>query len=203
MTVREALTQQNPGALFYPDRYDAALVGMTLGFRGPSETKPVGVYDHGKLIGILAAEFLGYVHEDINEARRFGLEFKDKSYSIVDSHLIEVSRSFPAAVFLLEYFDTQASYSGKRVIRAGEIVQEVFDGNQQVQGLDWSLLDIFAPFRAEYYGEEHEFGSLWTSWVEAIVAAAKALKDEQDSALLRSDSGSGRHEELSDPRVGT
>lgn len=25
MTVREALIQQNPGALFYPDRFEAAL----------------------------------------------------------------------------------------------------------------------------------------------------------------------------------
>jgi hypothetical protein len=97
----------------------------------------------------------------------------------------------------------QASYSGKLVIRAGEVVQEVFDGDQQAQGLDWALLDIFAPFRAEYYGEEHEFGSLWTSWLDAIVAAAKALKDEQDSALLGSERVSGRHEELSDPQVET
>ena len=44
MTVREALTQQNPGALFYPERFEAALVGMTLGFRAASETKPVAVY---------------------------------------------------------------------------------------------------------------------------------------------------------------
>jgi len=57
MIVREALTQQNPGALFYPERFEAALVGMTLGFRAASETKPVAVYDHGKLIEILAAEF--------------------------------------------------------------------------------------------------------------------------------------------------
>jgi hypothetical protein len=69
------------------------------------------------------------------------------------------------------------------VMRAGEVVQEVFDGDQKVQGLDWALLDIFAPFRAEYYGEEHEFASLWNSWVEAATAAAKGLKDIQGSAL--------------------
>src|SRR5439155_5657482 len=57
MTVREALTQQNSGALFYSERYDAALVGMTFGFRATGETKPVGVYDHGKLLEILATEF--------------------------------------------------------------------------------------------------------------------------------------------------
>jgi hypothetical protein len=45
------------------------------------------------------------------------------------------------------------------------------------------LLDIFAPFRAEYYGEEHEFGSLWNSWLDAIEEAAKALKDKQGYQL--------------------
>jgi hypothetical protein len=108
-----------------------------------------------ELLEFKTVKNLGYVHNDVNKARRFRLEFKDKYYGIVDSHLIEVSRAFPVAVFLLEYFDTQASYSGKRVIRAGEIVREIFD-HQQVQGLDWALLDIFAPFRAEYFGEEHE-----------------------------------------------
>ncbi len=136
-----------------------------------------------ELLEFKTVKNLGYVNKDVNKARRFRLEFKDKSYGIVNSHLIRVSKAFPAAIFLLEYFDTQASYSGKRVIRAGEVVQEVFDGDQQVQGLDWALLDIFAPFRAEYYGEEHEFGSLWTPWLDATVAAAKALKDEQDSTL--------------------
>jgi hypothetical protein len=156
-----------------------------------------------RLIEFKPVKNLGYVNNDVNKARRFSLVFKSRYYGIVDSHLVEVSEAFPKAIFLLEYFDVQASYSGKRVIRAGEIVQEVFDGDQQTQGLDWALPDIFAPFRAEYYGEEHEFGSLWTSWLDAIVAATKALKDEQSSALLGSPSASGRHEELSNPQVGT
>ena len=41
MTIREALTQQNPDGLLYPERYDAALLGMTLGFGTKSDTKPV------------------------------------------------------------------------------------------------------------------------------------------------------------------
>jgi hypothetical protein len=57
MTIREILTQQNPAALFYPERYDAALLGMTLGFGTKSDTKPVAVYDHTRLLEILAAEF--------------------------------------------------------------------------------------------------------------------------------------------------
>jgi hypothetical protein len=113
-----------------------------------------------ELLEFKTVENLAYVHNDVSKARRFGLEFKDRYYGIVDSHLTEVSRAFPAAIFLLEYFDMQMSYSGKRVMRSGEVVQEVFDGDQQVRGLDWALLDIFAPFRAEYFGEEHEFGSL-------------------------------------------
>jgi len=60
-------------------------------------------------------------------------------------------------------------------MRAGKIVREVFDGDEQCQGLDWALLDIFAPFRAEYFDERHEFGSLWTSWLDATMAAVKVL----------------------------
>jgi hypothetical protein len=156
-----------------------------------------------RLLAFKTVKNLGVIAEDENKARRFSLAFKDRNYGIVDGHLIELSEAFPNAIFLLEHWDMQASYSGKRVIRAGKTVQEVFDRDQKVQGLDWVLLDVFAPFRAEYYGEEHEFGSLWSSWVEAIVAAAKALRDEQDSALLGSESVSGRHEELGDPQVET
>ena len=53
MTIREIVTQQNPDALLYPERYDAALVGMTLGFGTKSDTKPVAVYDHTRLLEIL------------------------------------------------------------------------------------------------------------------------------------------------------
>src|SRR5450759_2782958 len=73
---------------------------------------------------------LGYVDNTVNKARRFSIEFKDKRDGIVRSHLFEISEAFPAAIFLLEYRDTQASYTGKHVIRAGEVVQEAFDGNQ-------------------------------------------------------------------------
>jgi hypothetical protein len=154
-----------------------------------------------ELLEFKTVKNLGYVDNDVNKARRFSLDFKDKYYGIVDSHLTEVSRAFPAAVFLLEYLDTQASYSGKRVVRAGEIVREVIDGDQQVQGLDWALLDIFAPFRAEYYGEEHEFGSLWAPWLEAIIAATKALKDQQESTLPGSPTVLTGRAELSKPEI--
>jgi hypothetical protein len=92
----------------------------------------------------------------------------------------------PPAIFLFEHCDLQASYTGKQVIRSGEAVQEVLDGDQQVQGLEWALLDIFAPFRAEYYGDgKAEFRSLWQPWVDAMIAAARQLKGGGDSAESR------------------
>lgn len=143
-----------------------------------------------RLIEFKTVKNLGYVSNDVNKARRFSLAFKSRYDGIVDSHLVEVSEAFPKAIFLLEYFDMQASYSGKRVIRAGEVVQEVFDGDQQAQGLDWALLDIFAPFRAEYYGEEHEFGTLWAQWVDDMVASAMTLKNQEVPTIQHSTSGS-------------
>ena len=94
----------------------------------------------------------------------------------VKSHLFEVSEEFPTAVFLLEHCDMQASYSGKMVIRAGEIIQAVFDGNQRAKALDWVLLDIFAPFRAEWE-RGLEFCSLWREWVEDVTTAVEALRN--------------------------
>jgi hypothetical protein len=73
MTVRELLIQENPGALLYPERYDAALLGMTLGFGTKSDTKPVAVYDHTRLLQILAAEF---VAQDMAD----GEEREDEEY---------------------------------------------------------------------------------------------------------------------------
>ena len=57
MTVRKLLMQQNPGALFYPERYDAALLEWTHGFGTKPDNRPVAVYEHDKLVEILAAEF--------------------------------------------------------------------------------------------------------------------------------------------------
>ncbi len=125
-----------------------------------------------ELLEFKTVQNLGCLNNDVNKARRFSLELKDRYYGIASSHVFEVSKEYPKAVFLLKYSDDMASYAGKRVIRAGELVREVHDSDQQVQGLDWALLDIFAPFRAEYYGEQHEFGSLWQYWVDAIIAAA-------------------------------
>ena len=118
---------------------------------------------------------LGYVGDDVNKARRFSLAFKDRYYGIVKSHLAEVSETFPTAIFLLEYYDQQASYAGKKVIRAGEIVRQIHDGHQQAQAMDWVLVDIFAPFKSEYeLGAE--FGSLWQEWLADLTIAVHELK---------------------------
>jgi hypothetical protein len=123
---------------------------------------------------------LGNISNELNKARRFSLAFKDRSVGIVNSHLSEVSEAFPAAIFLVEYFDQQWSYAGKRVIKAGKLIQQIHDGQQEAQAIDWVLVDIFAPFRSEYeLGVE--FGSLWQKWLAALTVAVQGLKDEQAS----------------------
>jgi hypothetical protein len=104
----------------------------------------------------------------------FALSFKVLHTDIVDSHLLEVSHTAPTAIFLLEYYDMQSSYSGKQVIRAGEVVRAIHDGEQKSQAVDWVLLDIFAPFRTEYL-EERQFGSLWQQWLNDVRSAAENL----------------------------
>lgn len=76
MTVRETVALQNPQALFYDQRYDAALLGMTLGFGTKSDTKPVAVYDHYRLREILAAEFANDDARD-GEEREDGERYDD------------------------------------------------------------------------------------------------------------------------------
>jgi len=70
----------------------------------------------------------------------------------------------------------QASYTGKKVIKAGELIQQIHDGHQQAQAMDWVLVDIFAPYKAEYeLGVE--FGSLWHQWLADLAVAVNELRD--------------------------
>jgi hypothetical protein len=131
------------------------------------------------LLEFKAVKNLDYTENAANKARRFSIEFKDWHCGIVLSHLFEVSEAFPKAIFLLEYCDPQAAHSGKQVIRAGDSVRKVVDGHQKAQGMDWALLDIFVPFRTEYYSGITEFGELWEPWLEAMMVALTQLKDKQ------------------------
>jgi hypothetical protein len=74
----------------------------------------------------------------------------------------------------------RASYAGKKVIRAGEVVQGVHDGDQKVQSLDWVLIDIVSPFYAEYY-DCLPFGSLWREWLGKLAAAGRFRRSGRPS----------------------
>jgi len=134
------------------------------------------------LIQFSATRNLGHLDVTVSKARSFSLSFKDKFHGIVDAHVFEVSEVFPAAVFLLTYYDTQFSYSGKMVIRGGEVIQQILDGKQPAQGVPFCLPDIFAPFQAEYYGEL-KCGSLWQEWREKMAAAIGKMKDQHPHTL--------------------
>jgi hypothetical protein len=118
---------------------------------------------------------LRYVNPSVNTARRFENSFKDRCTGIVWSHVYFVSQNFPQAIFLAEYWNIQVSSAGRKVIRAGEEIRYVHDGNQQAQGYDWVLPDIFAPYRAEYE-LGLEFGSLWDQWLSEMQSELASLK---------------------------
>ena len=126
-----------------------------------------------ELVSFEPVENLFDLGESVNKARRFTNSFR-KFTGTVNSHIFEVSAEFPHAVFLLEDYDMQWSYSRKRVIYAGQVLQEIFDGNHQSQAQDWVLLDIFAPFRAEWM-EGLGVGSLWPKWVRDVAVASGEL----------------------------
>ena len=122
--------------------------------------------------------------EDGPQMRNFEVSFKNNGASgLVDSHLFEVSKAFPKPVLLLEYYDEMTSYSGKMVIRAGKIVQSMYDGYHRAQAQDWVLLDIFRPFRIEHENGL-EFGSLWQEWLNDIGAAVQVLKCRTNGELV-------------------
>jgi hypothetical protein len=126
-----------------------------------------------ELVSFEAVENLFDPGESVNKARRFTNSFR-KFTGTVNSHIFEVSAEFPHAVFLLEDYDMQWSYSRKRVIYAGQVLQKIVDGNHQSQAQDWVLLDIFAPFRAEWM-EGLGVGSLWPKWVRDVAVASGEL----------------------------
>jgi hypothetical protein len=108
---------------------------------------------------------LGYVDPSINKARRFECTWKDKFWGLAWSHVDFVSRDFPKAVFLAQYWDDQMSYGGKMVIHAGDEIRSSRDGNHHAMGREWVLPNIFAPYQAEHE-LGLEYGTLWNEWVE-------------------------------------
>ena len=110
---------------------------------------------------------LGYVDPSVNKARRFESSWKDKFSGLVWSHVHFVSRDFPAAVFLAQYWDDQMSYGGKRVFHAGDEIRSSRDDDHHAQGCEWVLPNIFSPYKAEYE-MGLECGSLWEEWLEGM-----------------------------------
>lgn len=136
------------------------------------------------LVAFTPTANLGAVDPLLNTARRFVNDWKDWFSGIVWSHLNFVSRDFPDATFLAEYWEPCSSFSGKKIIKGGLEVRSTRDGNQRAQGYDWVLPDIFAPYRAEY-NNGVDFGSLWDQWLSEMrseLAALKALYAGSDGA---------------------
>jgi hypothetical protein len=139
------------------------------------------VADVKELVSFKPDRNLGHIDPSVNKARRFKNFSKDPYWwGTVMNHIVLVSKQFPTTIFLLEYWDDQYSYAGKLVIREGEEIREVYDGNQQYQACEWVLPDIFAPFRAEY-DRELAFGSLWEQWASEFTAGVGELQSSPPS----------------------
>lgn len=114
---------------------------------------------------------------DPTKTRRFINTFKETFSGLVKSHIHFVSEQFPNAIFLLEYWNLQVSSAGKIVIKVGDEIVCLHDGNQQAQGYAWALPDIFAPYRAEHDNGQ-EFGSLQSRWLEDMGSALEGLRKQ-------------------------
>jgi hypothetical protein len=118
---------------------------------------------------------LGCADPAVNGTRRFEKSFNERFTGLVWSHVYFVSRDFPAAIFLTEYWNIQVSSAGRKIIRSGSEVRSTRDGNQQAQGYEWVLPNIFAPYLVEYE-LGLEFGSLWDQWLSEMQSELASLK---------------------------
>lgn len=107
------------------------------------------------------------------KGRRFENAFKDRYWRLVWRHLHLVSGRFPNAVFLAGYCDPMLLYAGKFVVRGGNELCRVHDSHELA--VEWALLDIFAPFRAEHR-EGRPVGTLWSQWLADVEEAVDKLK---------------------------
>jgi hypothetical protein len=112
--------------------------------------------------------------QGITKSCRLKIARRDHSAGILRGHLFEVSAEFPDAILLLFNYDMQASYAEKMVIKEGEVFQQIHDGRQQAQAMDWVLIDIFAPFKTEFE-LGIEFGSMLQQWLADLAVAVKEL----------------------------
>jgi len=134
------------------------------------------------LVALKPTRNLGHMHPPLNRARRFVSEWKDKFGGIVWSHLYFISQAFPDSIFLAEYWDSSMSYAGKTVIRGGCEIRHIYDGNQQAQGYEWVLPDIFAPYRSEYQIDA-PFGTLWGAWLLELESSVALLKERYGTPM--------------------
>jgi hypothetical protein len=133
-----------------------------------------------EIVSLKPVRNLGYLDPSLNKARRFEGEWKDRFWGLVWSHLHFVSRDFPKAVFLAEYWDDCMSYGGKIVIHAGDEIRSSYDGDHHAQGIEWVLPNIFAPFRTEYE-LGLECGSLWNEWIDGMRRQLAVLTERYSS----------------------
>jgi hypothetical protein len=126
---------------------------------------------------------LGYVHPSVNKARRFASEWKDRFWGLVWGHVHFVSRDFPRAIFLAQYWDDQMSYGGKRVFHAGDEIRSSRDNDHHAMGCEWVLPNIFAPFQTEHeLGVE--CGTLWDEWIKDMRKELAELTEWYGSATV-------------------
>jgi len=129
-----------------------------------------------EIVSLKPIRNLGFLDPSINKARRFESEWKDRFSGLAWSHVLFVSHDYQNAVFLAEYWDDCMSYAGKVVIHAGDEIRYCYDGDQQAQGREWTLPNIFAPFRTES-DLGLECGSLWNSWMEGMRQQLEVLAE--------------------------
>jgi hypothetical protein len=134
----------------------------------------------GDEASIQAEEVLGFRQEEGTEqdsdratGSRFaaGIGYGD----VVKDHLRECSAAFPQATLLVEYRSEKYCYAGRMVFHAGRIAVYLSDDLRLAAGFDWTLLDVFAPFRVEG-SAGLEFGSLWGRWVEDMRSDLEILR---------------------------
>ena len=87
------------------------------------------------------------------------MTIQDRFRGAVAMQLFEMSGTFPDSIFLLKTEGT-SFFSRKEIVRGGKLVRQIQSGDRRTQLFDWGVLDIFAPFWAEY-GAKLAFGSLW------------------------------------------